>query len=69
MDRRVEAILSEWRELERAHATATERETREYLQGKLAELRDEHRRAVERLMTPNPRRSGPDPVSETPETA
>ena len=47
MDRTVEKILSEWRDAERQHDTATDDETREALEARIAELADEHRRAME----------------------
>ena len=50
MDQRVDTIISEWRELERQHEAATDDETREYLEAKIAELREEHHQAVEERM-------------------
>jgi hypothetical protein len=51
MDRRVDTIISEWRELERQYEAATDDETREYLEARIAELREEHHQAVEERMT------------------
>jgi hypothetical protein len=50
MDRRVDTIISEWRELERQYEAATDDETREYLEARIAELREEHHQAVEERM-------------------
>jgi hypothetical protein len=47
MDRTVELILSEWRATERQLDAATNDETREALQARIAELADEHRHAVD----------------------
>jgi len=50
MDRKVEAIIEEWRGLEREHDTATDDETREFLEATIATVADEHRQAVDRRM-------------------
>jgi hypothetical protein len=54
MDRKVETILNEWRQLEREHDAATDNETREALEGLIAELAEEHRLAVDKLLDEGP---------------
>jgi hypothetical protein len=50
MDRTVESILGEWRQLERDLDAASDPDSQEDLQARIAHLRDEHARAVaERL--------------------
>ncbi len=46
MDRTVESILGEWRQLERELDAASDAESQEDLQARIARLRDEHARAV-----------------------
>jgi hypothetical protein len=50
MDRKVEAIIAEWRGLEREHDKATDDETREFLEARIATVADEHRQAVDKRM-------------------
>jgi hypothetical protein len=47
VDRRVESILAEWRQLERELEAATDPDDREELQGRISRLRDEHKQAVD----------------------
>lgn len=46
MDRTVESILGEWRQLERELDSASDPDSQEDLQARIAQLRDEHARAV-----------------------
>jgi hypothetical protein len=46
MDRTVESILAEWRQLERELERASDADSREDLQARIAQIRDEHGRAV-----------------------
>ena len=46
MDRTVESILGEWRQLERDLDAASDPENQEDLHARIARLRDEHARAV-----------------------
>jgi hypothetical protein len=50
VDRTVEHILTEWREAEREHEGATDPETREAVEARIARLAEEHRRAVDERM-------------------
>ena len=47
MDRTVESILGEWRQLERELNTASDPDSQEDLHARIAKLRDEHAQAVE----------------------
>jgi hypothetical protein len=51
MDRTVERIISEWREAERQYDAATDEETREALEARIAQLADEHRRAMDERLS------------------
>jgi hypothetical protein len=50
VDRTVEHILTEWREAEREREGATDDESREAVEARIARLAEEHRRAVEERM-------------------
>jgi len=47
MDRKVDRIIEEWRQLEREHDAAADDEAREELEARIAERAQEHRAAFE----------------------
>jgi len=54
VDRKVESILAEWRQLEREHDAATDDEMREALEALIAERAEEHGVAVDKLLDEGP---------------
>ena len=61
MDRKVNQIIDEWRQLEREHAAATNDESLEELEARISERAEEHRVAFERRLdedAPEPRLLG-----------